>query len=182
MVMHHAGVAVMLVCLKLEMKGLCMLKEIITICVSTEYTRDFVLGRTGNICPVIIVYHAGVAVMETMRLVRIQYVQDISAFKILKFVTECILNYFGTDEELLVKRRSISKGEHHAGLAVKAASKKEMIKVKDDSVMQKNKEEVKRVQKSNFFSCCGNVPAKFDLHKFDFSFRGIYRNLSQKST
>ena len=36
LVMHHAGVAVMLVCLKLEMKGLCMLKEIITICFWAE--------------------------------------------------------------------------------------------------------------------------------------------------
>ena len=121
LVMHHAGVAVRLVCLKLEMKGLCMLKEIITICVSTEYTRDFVLGRTGNICPVIIVYHAGVADM-------------LSCLKLKKSGLYCLLRDFSiiTRAECnwipwvvftgSILETSATKVMHHAGVAAKVIS------------------------------------------------------------
>ena len=66
-----------------------------------------------------------------MFMVRIHHVQVSSAFYNLKIVTECILNKFWPEKDLLVKRRSNGKVEHHAGVAVKAAFKKEMIKYKD---------------------------------------------------
>jgi len=155
-VMHHAGVAVKLFCLKLRIMGqLCMLKEFITY-ILTEYTRDFVLDRTGNICPDIIVYHAGVAVKETMWLVRIQHVQFISPFYNLKVVTECILNNFGSNEDLLVKRRSNDKVERHAGVAVKPAFKKKMNKNND---RKKQKKELEERAEVKLLSCFGSVTA-----------------------
>ena len=72
-----------------------------------------------------------------MFMLRIHHVQVSLAFYNLKIVTECILNKFWPEKDLLVKRRSNGKVEHHAGVAVKAAFKKEMIKYKE-SKKQKN--------------------------------------------